>query len=153
MSTKEALQSQRRVLLDLTYRNRLLNVPQKASSRSITVHDELSAEILRLLLEKKSLSFSPIAFGEEEEGLAADEGAADAEFPTLEQPEGMGSAGQSVAVRHTDNRLQTRLRSEHLQKRLLEIYYEARTMLEEQGVNVLYIASPRPRSSTRTARR
>lgn len=140
MSTKEALQSQRRVLLDLTYRNRLLNVPQKASSRSITVHDELSAEILRLLLEKKSLSFSPIAVGEEEEGLAADEGAADAEFPTLEQPEGMGSAGQSVAVRHTDNRLQTRLRSEHLQKRLLEIYYEARTMLEEQGVNVLYIA-------------
>lgn len=140
MSIKDVLQSQRRVLLDLTYRNRLLNLPRKPSSRSITVHDELSVEILRLLLEKKSLSFTPVERDEDEERLSIDEQVVDAEEPVLHQPDVEDTGAPVTAARHTDSRLQTKLKSEHLQKRLLEIYYEARTMLEEQGVNVLYLA-------------
>ncbi|NUO76072.1 MAG: DUF3320 domain-containing protein [Lysobacter sp.] len=140
MLVNEVLQAQRRVLLDLTYRNRLLNLPKKPSSRSIVVHDELSEQILQLLLSKKSLSFAPLPGNAEGEELSTDELVQDEDETLLIQPENDELDEQGVAVRHTDTRLQTRLKSEHLQKRLLEIYYESRMMLEEQGVNVLYLA-------------
>lgn len=43
-------------------------------------------------------------------------------------------------ARHTDDKLQTMLSSEKLQKRLLKMYYDARTFEEEQGVNILFLA-------------
>lgn len=137
---KDTLQTQRRVLLDLTYRNRLLNLPKKPSSRSITVHDELSEQVLSLLLNKKALSFSPIRGADLEEELPAEERIEDQDEAILVQPENDEVDERGIALRHTDTKLQTKLKSEHLQKRLLEIYYESRTMLEEQGVNVLYLA-------------
>ena len=42
--------------------------------------------------------------------------------------------------RHTDSRLQTRLTSERLQARLLDMYYDAQTYEQEQGVSILYLA-------------
>lgn len=45
-----------------------------------------------------------------------------------------------MAARHTDTRLQTRLTPSGLQKRLLELYFDARTLEEEQGVNILFLA-------------
>ncbi len=42
--------------------------------------------------------------------------------------------------RHTDLRLQTRLTSERLQTRLLDMYYDAQTYEQEQGVSILYLA-------------
>ena len=42
--------------------------------------------------------------------------------------------------RHSDKLLQTVLDSKALQKRLLTIYYDARTSLEETGINILYLA-------------
>ena len=42
--------------------------------------------------------------------------------------------------RHADTKLQTRLTSKGLQKRLLELYLDANTLEEEQGVNVLFVA-------------
>jgi len=140
MTIKESLQSQRRVLLDLTYRNRLLNLPKKPSSRSIIVHDEVSEQIVQLLLNKKSLSFTPMAGNAEGEELSTEELVQDEDEAVLIQPENDELDEHGIPVRHTDTRLQTRLKSEHLQKRLLEIYYESRMMLEEQGVNVLYLA-------------
>ena len=41
---------------------------------------------------------------------------------------------------HTDNRLQTVLTDEQLQQRLLRLYRDRRTLLEEQGVNTLFLA-------------
>ena len=140
MTVKDVLQAQRRVLLDLTYRNRLLSLPKKASSRTIVVHDELSAQVASLLLDKKSMSFAPLAGGAEEEALSADEQLRDDDEPVLVQPDDEIDVPTGLASRHVDSKLQTKLKSEHLQKRLLEIYYEAHTMLEEQGVNVLYLA-------------
>lgn len=140
MTTTEILHAQRRVLLDLTYRNRLLNLPKKPSSRSIVVHDELSAQVLPLLLAKKSLSFSAMPGSSEGEELSTDELVQDEDEVILLQPDGEEADERGVAARHSDTKLQTKLKSEHLQKRLLEIFYESRTMLEEQGVNVLYLA-------------
>ncbi len=140
MTIKTVLQDQRRVLLDLTYRNRLLSLPKKPSSRTIVVHDELGAQVASILLDKKSMSFAPLPGGATEERLSDDELIQDVDEPALTQPDDEIDAASGLASRHTDTKLQTKLKSEHLQKRLLEIYYEARTMLEEQGVNVLYLA-------------
>lgn len=140
MVIREALQAQRRVLLDLTYRNRLLSLPKKPSARSINVHDERSKPVLAMLLDKKSLSFSPLSGPAAEEALAEDDVAFNEDDIILPQPEDDAPNADGIAGRHADNRLQTKLKSEHLQKRLLEIWYEARTLLEEQGVNVLYLA-------------
>lgn len=140
MTIKETLQAQRRVLLDLTYRNRLLNLPKKPSSRSLTVHDELSVEVLRMLIDKKGLTFAPLRGGSDADELSTDEKVADEIDVVLQQPDDDDVDERGVASRHSDTKLQTKLKSEHLQKRLLEIFYEAQTMLEEQGVNVLYLA-------------
>ena len=43
-------------------------------------------------------------------------------------------------VDQTDLKLQTALPAEELQSRLLATYYAARTSLEEQGVNTLFLA-------------
>lgn len=43
-------------------------------------------------------------------------------------------------ARHVDDKLQTPLTSEKLQKRLLRMFYDARTYEEEQGVNILFLA-------------
>lgn len=45
-----------------------------------------------------------------------------------------------MAQRHRDLKLQTRLSSEKLQRRLLDMYSDARTFIEEQGVNILFLA-------------
>lgn len=144
MQIRSTLEEQRKSLLDLTFRNRLLNLPRRPSVRSLVIHDELSREVLRMLLAKKAMSFAPMdgKSGETEE-VSEDELAADALGPALGQPkteptEDVGEDG--ISTRHVDTKLQTLLKSERLQKRLLAMYYEARTLLEEQGVNVLYLA-------------
>src|SRR5262249_8415053 len=55
-------------------------------------------------------------------------------------PEETMTEDGSPDPRHLDLRLQTRLTSEHLQGRLLSIYYDALTFEQEQGVSVLYLA-------------
>ena len=51
-----------------------------------------------------------------------------------------GDKDEEVATCHADDKLQTHLTSERLQKKLLKLYYDARTYEEEQGVNILYLA-------------
>lgn len=124
-------------LLDLTARNRLLNIPRsKARSASlIEIVDERSAEVYRLLVkEGKAFTFVPRRNDNEEGDEDKDEVE---DFP---QPGDDGVDERGVANRHTDTRLQTRLTSKGLQKRLLSLYFDARTLEEEQGVNVLFLA-------------
>jgi very-short-patch-repair endonuclease len=127
ISVRERLLAERRALLDLGTRNRLINVPLLTKGvRTIEIVDEKSAEIYRLLTEGKGLSF--LAAKAEGQGLP------------LEQPAGPRPGGEDVAPRQRDTRLQTRLTAEALQKRLLDLWYDARTLEEEQGVNILYLA-------------
>ncbi|WP_102958224.1 DUF3320 domain-containing protein [Mangrovicella endophytica] len=139
----EKLERARTELLDLSARNRLLNVPRLSkAAKTVDIVDERSAEVYRLLVkEAKAFTFvagRPDRVGgegvpEEDEELSAVE---------LAQPD---EADDEVdehgrAKRHLDTKLQTRMTPKGLQKRLLDLYHDARTLEEEQGVNVLFLA-------------
>lgn len=119
------LESARKDLLDLGLRNPLLNYRPRGT-RGLEVVDERAAEVFRsLLLERKSLSFLPVSEANQLELLAQ---------PDEEDPP------DQLPAHYTDLRLQTKETSARLQTRLLAIYYAARTHIEEQGANVLYLA-------------
>ncbi|MAS95509.1 MAG: hypothetical protein CMO55_20100 [Verrucomicrobiales bacterium] len=135
---KRELEKAREKLLDLTARNRLLNIPQRPSAKSIVVDDELSTEIFDLLLRQgKKLTFLETE-DESDSEVDTDEETVDLLPQPEEEDEEYDERG--IAARHRDTRLQTKLKSEVLQRRLLSIYYDARTAIEEQGVNTLFLA-------------
>lgn len=140
LSIQELLDRSRKELLDLSTRNRLLSIPVNSkSARIIQVYDELSAEVFRLLVnEKKALTFLP---GKQtKQADSADSQLFDDEEIGLPQPDEDEDSGSGIARRYVDLRLQTALSPEGLQRRLLDLFTNARTMIEEQGVNVLYLA-------------
>ena len=131
LPVREKLDRARTELLDLSARNRLLNIPRGArGAKSVTIVDELSDEVYAALVCKgRPFTFLP---GRSEAGEGeAPEGD---ELPELAQPE------DDEIDQNTDTRLQTRLTPSGLQKRLLELYFDARTLEEEQGVNILFLA-------------
>lgn len=137
----EKLDRARMELLDLSARNRLLNMPRTSKrARSIEIVDERSSEIFRLLVrEGKVFTFlAGKAARRGEDEPAGAEAEAD-EITDLAQPEDDVADDRGVFSRHADTRLQTRLTPKGLQKRLLELYFDARTLEEEQGVNILYL--------------
>lgn len=132
----DILERSRQSLLDLSLRNRLLNVPaQSKNARIIHIADELSPEIYRILVtDGKSMSFLP---GRESSTKEEQDDKEIAALPQPDEEEAIDERG--IAARHCDRRLQTLLTSAGLQKRLLAMYYDARTFEEEQGVNILYL--------------
>ncbi|MFM1767572.1 MAG: hypothetical protein RJA22_101 [Verrucomicrobiota bacterium] len=151
-SLEELLEQSRAELLDLSTRNRLLALPGPGrAAKVLHVRDERSAEVYRLLVtEGKALSFLPgrppavpaaAPGGVDVLDAAAESKAEDTEETGLPQPEEQEEIPSGgPARRHVDSRLQTALSPEALQTRLLSLYRDARTMLEEQGVNILYLA-------------
>lgn len=136
MPVEAKLERARTELLDLSARNRLLNMPRSVrSSKAIEIVDERGTEVFRLLVaEGRAFTFLPGRVDEK----AEDDGAAAEEVVLAQPDEAVNLDGR--AARHLDTKLQTRLTSKGLQKRLLELYYDARTLEEEQGVNILYLA-------------
>jgi hypothetical protein len=138
-SVRDRLLKDRNALLDLSARNRLLNVPLRTrNARTIEIVDEKAAEVYRLLMEGKSFAFLPGRMLTEEEKAELSED--DTETGGIPQPGEDKTDERGIAARHSDLRLQTRLISEGLQKRLFDIWYDAHTLEEEQGVNILYLA-------------
>ncbi len=139
----EKLERARRELLDLSARNRLLNMPRGASKgRSIELIDEKTSEIFRLLVrEGKAFTFIAGRAAETDALVPAEgEGAKEAdEILELAQPDDDTTDERGILRRHADTKLQTRLTGKGLQKRLLELYLDAKTLEEEQGVNVLFL--------------
>lgn len=132
----DRLESARRDLLDIGTRSRLISTPRSSGrSTRLEIADELSDEVFRLLVvDRKAMSFLPRPGADDDE---TDDGA-----PRLFQPDEEEEVDESgMAVRHTDDKLQTHLKSEGLQKKLLRLYYDAKTSQEEQGVNILYLAT------------
>lgn len=118
------LEVSRRELLDFGLRNPLIS-HRTTAARGVDVNDELPVEVFRILVrEGKRMSFNPLP---EMEDTAS-----------LPQPE--PETGEGLASRHLDDRLQTPYLSSKLQQRLLRTYYDARTSIEEQGVNILFLA-------------
>ncbi len=140
----EKLEQARTQLLDLSARNRLLNMPRSSRTSSIGVVDEKTSEVYRLLVrEGKAFTFlagkaaadEPHGEPSADEPIPAEE--AD-EIDQLAQPDDDSVDERGVLNRHSDTRLQTRLTGKGLQKRLLELYLSSKTLEEEQGVNVLF---------------
>ena len=138
----EKLDRARTELLDLSARNRLLNMPRSSKgAKAVEIVDEVSAEVFRLLVgEGRPFTFlagKAASTGEPVDGEAPEEG--QDEIADLAQPEDDVANERGVFSRHADTRLQTRLTPKGLQKRLLDLYFDARTLEEEQGVNILYL--------------
>jgi len=119
------LEAARRELLDLSLRNPLLHY-RPLKTRGVEIVNELPAEIFRILVkEGKAMSFLPI---DSKTALSLLEQTPDPEVPFIPTPA------------QTDNKLQTKETLEKLQSRLLDTYHSARMFVEEQGVNILYLA-------------
>jgi len=118
----------------------LINVPLRSRHvRTIELVDEKATEVYRLLVEGKGLTFLPgRQLTEEEKAELGETDDVTGGIPQPDEDEEVDERG--IAGRHLDTRLQTRLTSEGLQKRLFDIWYDARTFEEEQGVNILYLA-------------
>ncbi|MER9770597.1 DUF4011 domain-containing protein [Mesorhizobium sp. M0189] len=141
---KEKLERARMELLDLSARNRLLNVPRfSKSAKTIDIVDERSSEVYRLLVNEGKV-FTFIA-GKPDRPKAGQEGSAtedeiDYSPISLAQPEDDEADDRGVFARHSDTKLQTRMTPTGLQRRLLDLHHDARTLEEEQGVNILFLA-------------
>jgi very-short-patch-repair endonuclease len=139
-SVASKLEKARIELLDLSARNRLLNIPRSSKAvRTIEIVDEVSAEIFRILVkENRALTFvAGRASGKQDPNGSEDE---NDEINDLAQPEDNSINDRGILNRHSDTKLQTKLTSKGLQKRLLNMYVDAKTLEEEQGVNILFLA-------------
>lgn len=139
VSIRDRLLKERHSLLDLSARNRLLNTPLRTrNNRAIEIVDEKAGEVFRLLSSGRAMTFLPGTQLSEEDREELDP--QDTVTGGIPQSDGDTVDEKGVASRHTDSRLQTRLTPEGLQKRLFDIWYDAQTLEEEQGVNILYLA-------------
>ncbi|MGB4401028.1 MAG: DUF4011 domain-containing protein, partial [Daejeonella sp.] len=118
------LEASRKELLDLGMRNTLLNykVPK---ARGLHIVQEKSPSIYDILVKQaKAMTFLGRP-GKDDENETF-------QLPPLSEPE--------LADAHNDTRLQTDESDQKLQSKILNTYYFARTSIEEQGVNILYIS-------------
>ena len=137
-SVAQKLEESRRDVLDLTLRNSLLNF--RPSKRwGVPVVDELSREIFRILVRNGRVMYFLPTPKQTAEPNGSDE---DNEIPSelLSLWSGPDSASSEPAARHVDNKLQTPLDTAVLNRRLLGTFRHARSSIEEQGVNTLYLA-------------
>lgn len=123
-SIHNQLEAARTELLDLGLRNPLINF-RVLSARGAEIVDENPADLFTILITKnKVMQFAP-KIAEFDENQGDDEGQPN--NPLLED-------------KFKDQILQTPYDSIELQKRLLTSYYTTQTYIQEQGINVLYLA-------------
>ena len=132
---KERLEKLRKHLLDTSFRNPLVHV-NRASKRAIALNilDAQADDVFQILRQGgKKMRFAENEV-ENDKQVDTDE-AGDAQEIVL------GDQVLPESVRRTEKILQTELNSDTLQKRLLKILRSAKTAEEEQGVNILYLAT------------
>ncbi|WP_242102074.1 DUF3320 domain-containing protein [Lysobacter sp. M2-1] len=146
----EKIERARLELLDLSTRNRLLHTPRGGRAKIVEVVNELAKPMYdTLVVSGKRFTFSagradpvaelvsdPLADTEVIEINTVD---ASVDQELIAQPDFELDESGRVA-KHWDDQLQTRMTSSGLQKRLLDLYIDARTLEEEQGVNILFLA-------------
>lgn len=145
----DKIEKARLELLDLSTRNRLLHTPRGGRAKTIEVVHELAKAMYQtLVVDGKRFTFvagkgeakqgdSLPEFDDDDEAVLLDEAPEDPEL--IAQPDFELDENGRVKA-HWDAHLTTRLTPTGLQKRLLDLYSDSRTLQEEQGVNVLYLA-------------
>ena len=139
MTVSHELEKSRRDVLDLSLRNSLLNF-RTSKRRGLEVVDELACESFRILVGSgRIMYFRAAPEGQKRAGLP-DKAPTDVPAELLALLAEPASDPDGTAARHTDNRLQTALTLAQLNLRLRETFRQARMSIEEQGVNILYLA-------------
>ena len=149
------LEASRRELLDLGLRNPLLNF-RTYEARGVTVTQEESIPVYDILVRQgKTMYFQgqpentkKATSGEPEQGQPTLTLFPQALLATAAETKALDNASETEddlaenvsSVSLTDNKLNTNETSKKLEKRLLNTYYTARTSIEEQGTNILYLA-------------
>lgn len=143
---EKQLEDARQNLLDLTMFNNLLNFRSK-NAKTMRITDEIPTEIYDLLvLQEKVMEFLPKKKNQESE---QDENKDDEQSGYLKSDISeedasklweLPSPDNEMSSRHTDRFLQTSYDSENLQKRLFYTSQQAKSVLEEQGYTILYLA-------------
>lgn len=136
LSLEQKLEKARAELLDLGARNRLLNIPRSKNTRFLEVIDERSELVYNLLFnEKKTFTFLHGKSGKED-NLEAEEDFTEEKSFVYQFDE----TSTDTKSQHLDTKLQTRLTPKGLQTRLLDLYHDSKTLEEEQGANILFLA-------------
>lgn len=125
-------------LLDLSKRNRALNFKVNKVS-TVTIVDEEPSQIFKMLcLQEKSLKFLPqITPDEKNDEAAVDDDEAESNLPA---PDFVPYETANLADRHTDEFLQTNSAPEKLDKSLRRLEEQSHLIIEEQGVNALFLS-------------
>ncbi|MEX2592624.1 MAG: DUF3320 domain-containing protein [Anditalea sp.] len=118
------LEASRKELLDLGMRNTLLNY-KVSKARGLHIVQEKSSSIYEILVKQgKAMTFLGKPGKEDDEEIL--------DLPELTEPELQGA--------YNDTHLQTNETEQKLQSKILNTYYFAKTSIEEQGVNILYLS-------------
>ncbi|QFH47845.1 DUF4011 domain-containing protein [Leclercia adecarboxylata] len=136
LSLEQKLEKARAELLDLGARNRLLNIPRSKNTRFLEVIDERSELIYNLLFnEKKTFTFLHGKSGKEVDNESEEEATDEKRFVYQ-----FDETSTETKSQHLDTKLQTRLTPKGLQNRLLDLFHDSKTLEEEQGANILFLA-------------
>lgn len=136
---QKQLQAARQRLLDLTGRNRLLNY-RPTKRRTIRVIDEVPREVFDILvLQERVMQFKPAEKPDLTTSTVENGASRDTEEEEEKAPV-QWLQDMETEQHHTDRLLQTELARDELQKRLYYIHQQARSVFEEQGYSVLYLA-------------
>ncbi|QIL78381.1 DUF3320 domain-containing protein [Hymenobacter sp. HDW8] len=146
LSTK--LEASRQELLDLGLRNPLLNFRLSKAQGVAIVQEEAAPAYDVLVRQGKTMYFQaapePKKQGDKALALDVSVGNTTEELaptdPKTVSPEANQRTEAERQALLTDTKLQTAEPLAKLESRLLATYYTARTSLEEQGVNILYLA-------------
>ncbi len=132
----------RKDLLDFGLRNPLLNY-RLLKTRGLEFPEANPAEVFRLLVtEGAELSFLPIE-GMQQTGVLYElEGDSQDDRRSIvrARPGRRTRTPQQAGFRSNPNELPTGVSEKELEKRLLATYYAAKSSIEEQGVNTLFIS-------------
>lgn len=137
------LEASRQELLDLGLRNPLLNFRLSKAQGVAVVREEAAPAYDVLVRQGKTMYFQAAPESKKKAAATAGNELFDAVVSTeseAEAPEPVVLTAAEQQALLTDNKLQTAETLAKLESRLLNTYYTARTSLEEQGVNILYLA-------------
>jgi len=132
----DKIERTRTELLDLSLRNPLVNY-RPLRSRGVEVVDEIPSAVFDILVHQaRPMSFLARQDEDQQVPLGLSPPSNAEPIDELDQPDEESGA----APQHTDSRLQTNDSASQLQTRLLKTHHAVSTLIQEQGVNTLFVA-------------